>query len=492
MKNFLLITFICMLIGSAISAKAPTVLWTKYYGGVESERTYNISETSDGGFISCGQSNSFSKIFNSWLIRMDANGDTLWTRLIGDTALPEQVKSMEETRDGGYIVCGGRMATDYKLHPFLMKLNSDGDLEWRKIISFSKITETGIWAYQTQDNGYIVAARIQSSVDGGLGLGIFKTDDKGNVTDSAIFNWEYYDLIESISMTHDGGYVIAGTTNSFASSTEYDDMFLMKINGNLDSLWLKLYATNDSLSERLGYVTRTSDDGFILVGAQGQYPGALNAHDVLIVKTDKDGKEVWKKLYGGSMHEVGFYAVELPNNDFIICGTGTSKKVSGGFDAYVLHINSAGDTIWTKFYGTPGIDELLCIKPVKAGGYILAGTTYYYSANPNKQDIYFIRLAEDITDVENHFDVMNFQLKQNFPNPFKQSTLINYFLLVPDRVIIDIYNSLGSKITTLVDEYQETGSHSAIFEADNLYQGLYYYTIQIGERIESSKMLLIK
>jgi hypothetical protein len=78
------------------------------------------------------------------------------------------------------------------------------------------------------------------------------------------------------------------------------------------------------------------------------------------------------------------------------------------------------------------------------------------------------------------------------PNPFSSSTVINYQLPAAGNVKLDIYNSLGSKITTLVDEFQEAGSHRATFEAGNLSKGLYYYIIHIGERMESGKLLLYK
>jgi|DewCreStandDraft_4_1066084.scaffolds.fasta_scaffold00022_39 hypothetical protein len=81
---------------------------------------------------------------------------------------------------------------------------------------------------------------------------------------------------------------------------------------------------------------------------------------------------------------------------------------------------------------------------------------------------------------------------KKFYNPTSNFLTLNYELLLPDNVKLDIYNSLGEKITTLVDEWQEAGSHSAVFEASNLPQGVYYYTIQIGERAESNKLLLVK
>jgi hypothetical protein len=486
MKTLLIAIAALLYIGTNLNAKAPDTLWTKHYGGSLDDKAYNICLMHDGGFLSCCQSNSFTSNFKTWLVRMDAKGDTIWTKILGDTALPEQVISMEETKDGGFIVCGSRMLPDYKMHPYIFKLDSNGSFQWGKIISKSKNVTSGQSALQTPDNGYIVAVWLS-----GMGMGLYKTDEFGNVTDSAHYDWEYYDKAESIALTDDGGYVIAGSTNSFSITTEFDHIFLLKLNANLDSLWMNVYNDKDSLDERLGHVIQASDGGFLLIGAKAQKPEVQNQHDVLIIKTDKEGKQDWQKLYGSPQHEVGLHCEELSGGDFIVCGTGSSKY-SMGFDAYVLRINSIGDTLWTRYYGSPGIDQIECIKPIKSGGYIIGGYSYYYSADPNKTDIYYIRLADDNTNIENISDVMNYQLIKNYPNPFSESTVISYQLSEAGKVKIEIYNSIGEKITTLVDEFQDAESHNAVFEAGKLPQGMYYYRMQIGERIENGKLMLVK
>jgi hypothetical protein len=91
------------------------------------------------------------------------------------------------------------------------------------------------------------------------------------------------------------------------------------------------------------------------------------------------------------------------------------------------------------------------------------------------------------TDKTNYVSISNAS-----PNPFSEFSVISYQLSVAGNVKIDIYNSLEEKTTTLIDEYMEAGSHSAVFEGGNLPQGIYYYTIQNGERIESGKIIFIK
>ena len=96
----------------------------------------------------------------------------------------------------------------------------------------------------------------------------------------------------------------------------------------------------------------------------------------------------------------------------------------------------------------------------------------------------------NITSVGNEID--NNLSTIAFPNPFVNSTTIKYNLFEPSNVKIEIYNTLGNKITILVNEYKDVGEHQVIFNADNLPQGIYYYTIQIGKQIKSRKLLLVK
>ena len=100
-----------------------------------------------------------------------------------------------------------------------------------------------------------------------------------------------------------------------------------------------------------------------------------------------------------------------------------------------------------------------------------------------------------ITSIDNKFLLIS-EISVH-PNPFSKFSVISYLLTVGGNVKIDIYNTLGEKITTLVDEWQEAGKHSAVFDvgtrhAVSLPSGIYYYTIRIGDRIESGKLILIK
>ena len=85
-----------------------------------------------------------------------------------------------------------------------------------------------------------------------------------------------------------------------------------------------------------------------------------------------------------------------------------------------------------------------------------------------------------------------FSLSQNYPNPFNPSTTIKYDLPSPCRVNIEIYDILGRRVMTLVDEEQVAGSHQAIWNASDKASGIYFYRIQAGEFVETKKMLLVR
>ncbi len=85
-----------------------------------------------------------------------------------------------------------------------------------------------------------------------------------------------------------------------------------------------------------------------------------------------------------------------------------------------------------------------------------------------------------------------YSLAQNYPNPFNASTSISFSLLEPQDVKLTVYDLLGREVSTLVDEYRQTGIHHISFDASDLASGIYFYRIQTGESVETRRMVLLK
>ena len=98
-----------------------------------------------------------------------------------------------------------------------------------------------------------------------------------------------------------------------------------------------------------------------------------------------------------------------------------------------------------------------------------------------------------VDEMESGVEPSAFSLSQNYPNPFNPRTTINYRLDQPGMVNLVIYDLLGRKVTTLVDEMKTPGSHAVTWDADGLASGVYFYRIEYGgSKVLKQKMMLVK
>jgi len=117
---------------------------------------------------------------------------------------------------------------------------------------------------------------------------------------------------------------------------------------------------------------------------------------------------------------------------------------------------------------------------------------FYVLATNNGIGAY--QLADTPTGLESSNSTIpsEYVLSQNYPNPFNPSTRINYSLPKAGNVTLTVYNMLGQKVSTLVNEYQSAGNYSTAFSINNLSSGIYLYTIRVNDFIFTKKMLLVK
>ena len=133
------------------------------------------------------------------------------------------------------------------------------------------------------------------------------------------------------------------------------------------------------------------------------------------------------------------------------------------------------DTIWD-------IDSLKLVIFVQSSG----SKTVYQSETISYNDL-VVSAGNEIQSVPDKF-----VLEQNYPNPFNPKTIIGYQLPVSGNVTLKVYDLLGNEVATLVNEFNEAGSHNIDFYATQLSSGIYLYKLHAGSFIETKKMLLIK
>jgi hypothetical protein len=349
------------------------VRFARTYGGTNTDVAFSVQQTSDGGYIMAGYTWSFGA--GALLIKTDANGNVQWAKTYEASGISySYATSVQQTSDGGYIVAGHADAFgagEYDV--LLIKINAFGNIQWAK--AYGGINDDYAFSVQqTSDGGYIVAGWTDSFGASWSDIFLIKTDASGNIIWAKTY-WEIYgDYAYFVQQTSDGGYIVAGWTNSFLPGNE--DVLLIKINAFGNIQWAKIYSGTVGTHYDYAYsVQQTSDGGYIVAG----YTADLGDADVLLIKTDANGNLIWAKAYRGTNHDWARSVRQTSDGGYIVAGY-TASFGAGSYDYFFIKTDANGNIIWAKTYGGTGIEEALSVQQTSDGGYILAGRTNSFGA----------------------------------------------------------------------------------------------------------------
>ncbi len=184
-----------------------------------------------------GETLSFGNSFDAWIVKLDCRGNVQWQRSYGRQSIYDGIHSIQQTNDGGYIVAGGTesVAVGTTWDAWVLKLDSNGNVQWQKTYGENR----NGFAYsiqQTADGGYIVAGDTEAiGANTYFDVWVLKLDSSGNVQWQKAYGGPYHDQGRSIRQTSDGGYILAGDTQSFGTGDH--NAWLTKLAANGDIQW---------------------------------------------------------------------------------------------------------------------------------------------------------------------------------------------------------------------------------------------------------------
>jgi hypothetical protein len=309
------------------------ISWAKTYGGTDDDIAYSVQQTSDGGYIVAGETNSFrAGIYDIFLIKTDANGNIQWAKTYGGTS-DIYASSVQQTSDGGYIVAGGTLSFGVG-GAFLAKTDANGNIQWAKTYGGTR-TDGAYSVQQTSDGGYIVAGWTWSFGADSADILLIKTDANGNVQWAKTYGGTGWDVARSVQQTSDGGYIVAGGTSSFGAG---GDIFLIKTDANGNIIWAKTYG---GIYGDIAYsVQQTSDGGYIVAGWTRSF--GAGSWNIFLIKTDANGNIIWAKTYGGIYGNIAYSVQQTSDGGYIVAGYGWSFGTGSG-DIFLIKTDANGN-----------------------------------------------------------------------------------------------------------------------------------------------------
>lgn len=283
-------------------------VWTKCLGGSSFDFANAIHCTTDSGYIVAGhtRSNNGDVSVNYgqadyWIVKLNSEGTIIWSKSYGGSG-HDIAKAVMETTDSMLIVVGITTSDDHFVHGhnglgydyWILKLNSEGDTIWTKCYGNSK----NDWASsvtQSSDGGFVIAGTTEiENIDNRLDFWILKLNSEGDSLWSRYYGGSGWDLASSIKQTSDGGYIVAGRTNSsdgdvwggnIINDSIYD-YWTVKLKSDGDTLWTKCFG--GSSEDKAFSIQQTNDGGYIVAGQSNSNDGDVEGNhgngDFWIVK----------------------------------------------------------------------------------------------------------------------------------------------------------------------------------------------------------------
>lgn len=354
-------------------------------GETGSEKCLSMVHTTDGGYVMAGFTNSFGAgNYDAYIVKLDSDGDILWTRTVGGTA-EDDATCIIQTTDGGFIFCGN--TSSYGIansDVYIVKLDANGIIQWTKTIGGSS-ADIAYSITQTSDGGYAVAGWTYSFGSGNADIYVVKLNPTGIIEWTRTIGGTLTDVSFSIIQAHNGDLVVAGYTDSFgAGNYDFYVVRLNRISGSV--IWTRTIGYNGTLEEARSII-QTSDRGFIIAGAVTGL-----ASDFLIVKLNISGNFEWAKVIGGSNNEDA-KSIKITNDGGFIVAGYTNSGGAGNHDMYIVKLSASGNLQWSSTIGGCNDEYAYSIIQTSDYGYVVAGFTNSFGSGSD--DFYFLKLDKN-------------------------------------------------------------------------------------------------
>lgn len=288
--------------------------FTRAYGGSDQDVARSLVQTNDGGYALAGSTNSFgSGGSDGWLVKTDVEGNKQFTQTYGGSN-DDGTDAVVQTPDDGFALAGytasfGSGSTDF----WLVKTDVNGNKQFTRTYGGSD-DDGACSLVETSDGGFALAGHTDSFGSGDSDFWLVKTDVEGNEQFARAYGGKSSDAAYSLIQTLDGGYALTGWTESFGASNS--DVWLVKTDAIGNTQFTRTYGGGEG--DEAYSLMQTLDGGYMLVGWTKSF--GSNSRDVWLVKTDAVGNVQSTRTYGGSERDRAWSLVRIRDGSYALAG----------------------------------------------------------------------------------------------------------------------------------------------------------------------------
>lgn len=493
--------------------------WQKTFGGNNFDNPDDIIKTNNGYVIGASSwsnigadksENSRGGSMDYWLIKIDKAGNKIWDKTYGSN-VSDELGKVYQTSDKGFLLCGESRGTNNfdktdtlfgDRDIWIVKVDSNGNKVWDR--AFGGIGAEYFGGFVESNSSYYFVCKSGSSNTGNktsFGKGysdiwLFKTDKQGNkIMDISYGGLDNDDAFGGINKINENSFVICGSSASNASSDKSNntytgirgvfDYWVIKIDSNGNKIWDKIYGSsgNEQLrSSKLkkgkiilyGGTSGSTTTDFDMTGNRVAN-GGFNLWTIMI---DTNGNKLWDKLIL-SDSSASANSIDFLDNGNILLGSETNASYGydktesnrGDDDCWIIMLDSSGNKLWDKTIGTTGIESYMSLLRADSNSTIVAA--YSTKSGPNidktissnvNQEIWVFELKDPVNKITGKV-YPDFNSNCSLDSPSEYS--------IANRII---YNSVEKSYTISNDNnyiLYNYGSDSAILKVINVDSPLY-------------------
>ena len=300
--------------------------WRLWIGGKKKEQGKAISRAADGSILVLGHSNSETANYDYDLLiaKISLDGKLIWEKKIGGER-DEFAGGIAGTDDGGALIVGSSESYgEGDKNAYIAKLDKNGKLISAHTVGGVK-DDVATALTRTRDGKFVMVGHREIERAGDADFFVMKMDQHGKQIWSKTYGGEYEDTLEGVTATVDNGIVAIGKTRSYGS--EQSDLTVMKYDVNGKLIWHKIYGFK--YYDYGNAVATTRDGGFILAGGTNSL-GRGN-HSMYILALNKAGELIWSHVYGDERKDVAHGAARMSDGSIIVVGESNSFKRAKNF-----------------------------------------------------------------------------------------------------------------------------------------------------------------